>query len=216
MRTQTAIAATDDRFRGLVLAAVLACIAGMVDAIGFLRLGHIFVSYMSGNTTQFAVALGHGNTREAGGIAGLIGLFVLGAAIGQILARACGRWHLSAVLVLVALLLAVAAAAAASPPWMVVAMGAINATMHRAGNLGVSLTYVTGTLVKFGQGLGDFLVSPGRRWDWLAQAAPWFGIVAGAMAGGTLYSRIGGNTLWFAVAAAGLVALSAVFVPSPD
>jgi uncharacterized membrane protein YoaK (UPF0700 family) len=214
MKTQTTTDETGDTLRGLMLAAALAGVAGMVDAIGFLRLGHVFVSYMSGNTTQMAVALGRGDTSEASPIAGLIGLFVLGAAIGQVFARAFGRWHLSAVLVLVALLLALAAAAV--PPLMVLAMGAMNAAMHRAGNLGVSLTYVTGTLVKVGQGLGNFLVSPARRWDWLAQAAPWFGIVAGGVTAGALYGRIGGNTLWLAVAAAGLVALLPILVSSPQ
>ncbi len=36
-------------------------------------------------------------------------------------------------------------------------MGLLNAAMHRAGATGISLTYVTGALVKFGQGLGSLL-----------------------------------------------------------
>jgi uncharacterized membrane protein YoaK (UPF0700 family) len=172
---------------------------------------------MSGNTTQFAVALGRGETAQSGTIAVLIGLFVLGAAIGQVLAHAFGRWHMSAVLVLVAGLLALAAATATAPPPMVLAMGALNAAMHRAGNLGVSLTYVTGTLVKLGQGLGDLLVWRQRRWDWLAQAAPWIGIVVGGAAGGVLYVRIGGGgSLWVAAGAAALLALSSALISQPD
>jgi uncharacterized membrane protein YoaK (UPF0700 family) len=216
MKVSNAMRGTDDAARALVLAALLAAIAGMVDAIGFLRLGHVFVSYMSGNTTQFAVALGRGNVPEARAIAELIALFVLGAAIGQVLAHASGRWHLSAVLAFVAIVLVLAAAMATAPPLMVLAMGALNAAMHRAGNLGVSLTYVTGTLVKFGQGLGDFLVWRGRRLDWLAQATPWIGIVAGAATGGWLYSWIGGSALWFAAGAAALLLLSSAVVPQPD
>lgn len=43
-----------------MLAAGLALLAGYVDAIGFLRLGGLFVSFMSGNSTRLAVALvGH-------------------------------------------------------------------------------------------------------------------------------------------------------------
>jgi uncharacterized membrane protein YoaK (UPF0700 family) len=208
--------ATGDTIRGLALAGVLAGVAGMVDALGFLRLGHIFVSYMSGNTTQFAVALGRGDAAQSGTIAVLIGLFVLGAAIGQVLAHASGRWHMTVVLAFVAGLLALAAALATAPPLMVLAMGALNAAMHRAGNLGVSLTYVTGTLVKLGQGLGDFLVWRQRRWGWLAQAAPWIGIVAGGAAGGALYFRIGGGSLWLAAGAAGLLAVTSALVPLSD
>ena len=61
--------------RGLILAGFLAALAGMVDAIGYLRLGHLFVSFMSGNSTQLAVAVGGGDLTEAGVIAELIALF---------------------------------------------------------------------------------------------------------------------------------------------
>jgi uncharacterized membrane protein YoaK (UPF0700 family) len=87
-----------DQARGLMLAFLLAGLAGMVDAIGFLRLGHLFVSYMSGNSTQFAVALGRGRVTEAGSIVWLIALFVAGAAGGQMIAHFSGRWHLTCVL----------------------------------------------------------------------------------------------------------------------
>jgi uncharacterized membrane protein YoaK (UPF0700 family) len=208
-------------WRGLLLATFLAALAGMVDAVGFLRLGHVFVSYMSGNSTQFAVALGRGNADEASSIAELIGLFVVGAAMGQVLAHAAGRWHLTAVLGVVAMLLGVAAATVTAPPLMavapmVLAMGSLNAAMHRAGRLGVSLTYVTGTLVKLGQGLGDFLIWRKRSWDWLAQTAPWLGIVAGAAVAGALYSRIGGHVVWVAVGVACLLALFSAFIPEPE
>ena len=39
------------------LAACLAALAGYVDAIGFLKLGGLFVSFMSGNSTRLAVGL---------------------------------------------------------------------------------------------------------------------------------------------------------------
>ncbi len=50
-----------------------------------------------------------------------------------------------------------------APEPMVLAMGALNAAMHRAGKVAVSLTFVTGTLVRFGQGFGDFLAGRGSR-----------------------------------------------------
>ena len=165
-----------DQARGLMLACLLAGLAGMVDAIGFLRLGHLFVSYMSGNSTQFAVALGRGRVTEAGSILWLIALFVAGAAGGQMIAHFSGRWHLTCVLAMVAVLLAAAAVFGTAPEPMVVAMGALNASMHRAGKVAVSLTFVTGTLVKFGQGLGDFLTRRGAGWAWMEQAMPMGGV----------------------------------------
>ena len=202
--------------RGLMLASLLAGLAGMVDAIGFLRLGHLFVSYMSGNSTQFAVALGRGRVTEAGSILWLIALFVAGAAGGQMIVHFSARWHLTYVLAAVAALLAAAAVFGTAPEPMVLAMGALNASMHRAGNVAVSLTFVTGTLVKFGQGLGDFLMGHGAEWVWAEQALPWVGLIAGAIAAGAGYMRIGSAVIWVPVAAAGLLTLWSVVIPEPE
>src|SRR5499427_722044 len=116
--------------RGLMLAGFLAALAGMVDAIGYLRLGHLFVSFMSGNSTQLGVAVGGGDLTEVGVIAELIALFVLGAAAGQMFTGFAGKWHLAWALVAVAVLLAIAAGLATSPEPMVLAMGALSASMQ--------------------------------------------------------------------------------------
>jgi Protein of unknown function (DUF1275) len=47
--------------RGLVVATMLAALAGMVDVIGYPHLKGLFVSFMSGNSTQRAAALGRGD-----------------------------------------------------------------------------------------------------------------------------------------------------------
>jgi uncharacterized membrane protein YoaK (UPF0700 family) len=209
-------AARVDQARGLVLACFLAGLAGMVDGIGFLRLGHLFVSYMSGNSTQFAVALGRGRVTEAGSVLWLIVLFVAGATGGQMIAHFSGRWHLTCVLAVVALLLVAAAVSGTAPEPMVLAMGALNASMHRAGHVAVTLTFVTGTLVKFGQGLGDFLTGCGAGWTWVEQALPWVGLVVGATAAGSGYVRMGAAVIWIPVAAACLLTLWSVAIPEPE
>ena len=40
-----------------VLAGVFAFIAGFIDSVGFLYLGGVFLSFMSGNTTRSATAI---------------------------------------------------------------------------------------------------------------------------------------------------------------
>ncbi len=204
------------RRRGLLLAVLLAGLAGMVDAIGFMRLGHLFVSYMSGNSTQFAVAAGQGRFDDAGPIAVLIVLFVVGAAAGQLTAHAAGRRHLTAVLAEVAVLLAAAAIFDTAGGPMVLAMGALNAAMHRAGNIPVSLTFVTGTLVRFGQGLGDFLVGRANGSDWAQQALPWLGLIAGAILAAAAQMRIGSAITWVPVAAAGALFLWSLATQAPE
>ncbi len=51
------------------LAAALAALAGYVDAIGFVKLGGLFVSFMSGNTTRMAVGLAGGSAVAAVAVA---------------------------------------------------------------------------------------------------------------------------------------------------
>jgi uncharacterized membrane protein YoaK (UPF0700 family) len=195
---------------------LLAALAGFVDATGYLHLSGLFVSYMSGNSTQLAVALGQGDLGEAGTIAELVALFVFGAAAGQVLAGFAGKWHLTWVLIGVAIMLATAGALGTSPEPMVLAMGVLNAAMHRAGNIPVSLTFVTGVLVRFGQGLGDFVTRRTRGWSWLVQAIPWIGMITGATLGGAAYLRIGEAAIWVPVGFAGLVAAYSVTIPRPD
>jgi uncharacterized membrane protein YoaK (UPF0700 family) len=205
-----------ERRRGLLLALLLAGLAGMVDAIGYIRLGHLFVSYMSGNSTQFAVAVGGLRFAEAGQILVLIALFVVGAATGQMLAHLTGRRHLTAVLGIVAALLTISAVFDTAPLPMVVAMGALNAAMHRAGNVRVNLTFVTGTLVRFGQGLGDLLLGRTKGWDWVEQATPWLGLVAGATFAGAAHLRIGASVDWMPVALALALLVCSLFTPAPE
>jgi uncharacterized membrane protein YoaK (UPF0700 family) len=209
-------AARAERRRGLLLATLLAGLAGMVDAIGFIRLRHLFISYMSGNSTQFAVAVGRGHFAEAGSILILLALFVFGAAGGQLTAHATRRRHLTAVLAAVAVLLTAAAMFDTAPVPMVLAMGALNAAMHRAGNIPVSLTFVTGTLVRFGQGLGDFLAGRADGWSWAEQALPWAGIVAGAILAGAAHTRIGSAVAWLPVGAVCCLFVWSLAIPVPE
>jgi uncharacterized membrane protein YoaK (UPF0700 family) len=199
-----------------MLAGFLAALAGMVDAIGDLRLGHLFVSFMSGNSTQLAVTVGGGDLTEAGVIAELIALFVLGAAARQVLTSFAGKWHLTWALVAVAALLAIVAGLATSPEPMLLAMGALSASMQRAGRIAVSVTYVTGTLVKLGQGLGDFLTRRSTGWTCVVQASPWAGLIIGATVGGAAYMRMGGVVAWVPVLLACLLAVWSAIVPVPD
>jgi len=202
--------------RDLLLAGLLAALAGMVDVIGYLHLNGLFVSYMSGNSTQLAAALGQGNLAAAAIITKLVVLFVLGAAAGQVLAGFTGEWHMSWGLAAVAILLTIAGLSTTAPEPMVFAMGALNASMHRAGNVPVSLTFVTGVLVRFGQGLGDLLTRRSRDWQWLAQAVPWFGLIAGATVGSAAFARIGPAAIWTSVALAVFLLACSAAIRQPD
>jgi uncharacterized membrane protein YoaK (UPF0700 family) len=206
----------DAEARGLVLAGLLAGLAGMVDAIGYLHFSGLFISFMSGNSTQLAAALGQGQLAEAGTIAELIVLFVVGAAAGQVLAVVTGRSHMTWVLIGVAILLVIAAALETASQPMVFAMGALNTAMRRAGSIPISLTFVTGVLVRFGQGLGDFVTRRVTGWNWLAQGTPWLGLITGATIGSAVYMRMGEGAIWVPIGVAALLAAYSVAIPQPD
>lgn len=199
--------------RGVLLAATLSALAGYVDAVGFLTLGGFFVSFMSGNSTRMGVGLATGRWEEAVTAAGLIVLFVVGVVIGGTVARRMGETRRSAVLATEALLLLVGAALctaghrSAGMIAVVLAMGVENAVFQKQGDVGVGLTYMTGTLVRMGQRLTTALHG-GPRWDWVPFLALWSGLAAGGAVGAVGYLRFGVLALWPAVVV--VVALSLI------
>ena len=176
------------------LATGLALLAGYVDAIGFQHLGGYFVSFMSGNGTMLAVRIVSAEGRPSGAVsilALLLGLFVGGVMIGTLIRLASPRHGQVAVLMLVAMLLAVAAGGGGWPALaMVVAMGALNATFERDGEVSIGVTYMTGTLVKIGQHLARMIAGRGR-WAWVPYLALWVGCLLGAGLGAWLFPWCG-------------------------
>ncbi len=186
----------DDLSLGLVTVFLLSALAGAVDACGLTILKDLFVSFMSGNSTSFAVAIGQGDRARMVLIAPILVTFVAGAAGGTIIALIIGSRHLPVVVLSVALVLAVPIVApAATILAMTFAMGALNAAMNRAGAVSVSVTYVTGTLVKVGAGLGHLLCGKAKDWTWLEQGVPWLGLVAGGSAAAVGLARFGHWTI---------------------
>jgi uncharacterized membrane protein YoaK (UPF0700 family) len=201
----------DYRRRDVALAAGLSGVAGYVDAIGFLKLGGFFVSFMSGNSTRLGVGIATGQWAMVRTALTLIGLFVVGVVAGALVARKAGEGRRSVILALEAALLTTAATLisagldAAGVAAMVLAMGAENAVFQRNGDVGVGLTYMTGALVKIGQRIAAALTG-GDRWAWGPYALLWVGLSLGGALGAAAYLRFGVLALW---AAAGLVAILA-------
>jgi uncharacterized membrane protein YoaK (UPF0700 family) len=196
-----------DSRRNIVLACALSALAGYVDGIGFLHLGGLFVSFMSGNSTRMGVSLAQGNWLNAAEALGLIGLFVAGAAAGSLIVLGRGAHRQSRVLLAEASLLAAAAlcytfgfsnvAVAA----IVLAMGLENAVFQIDGGAGLGLTYITGALVKVGQ-LAAIALTGGPRWGWASNLLLWAALVAGSLCGALAYHWLNLAAIWFAAATA--------------
>ena len=97
-----------DSRRNVALACALSALAGYVDGIGFIHLGGLFVSFMSGNSTRMGVSLADGQGFEAAKALSLIALFVIGAAAGSVIVLGRGAHRQPWLLLAEALLLAAA------------------------------------------------------------------------------------------------------------
>jgi len=189
-----------------LLAYAIAAAAGFVDAAGFLAADRYFVSFMSGNTTRLGVELARGS--GAALIAALLlGGFIVGVAAGALVAERCGQRRKSAVLALSAGLLAMAGAGAAMGQPLaflgcaVLAMGAINNVFRKQGEVALGVTYMTGALVRVGEGLAA-LLNPrikGRK-SALPSLLLWASLSGGGLLGALAFLNLGGSAPWLATA----------------
>jgi uncharacterized membrane protein YoaK (UPF0700 family) len=199
-------------------AVALAALAGYVDAVGYISASGYFVSFMSGNTTRLGVALGT-DPALAWPPALLIAGFVIGVTSGALIAHRARRFAKPAVAGLVtALLLCGAAARMAEAPVvmlaaLVIAMGAINNTFQRGGEVAIGITYMTGALVRIGQSLAHHLSGQPDP-SWRSWASLWGGLLAGALLGAALQDRLPMGCLWIASAWSAAMIVVALNLPA--
>jgi uncharacterized membrane protein YoaK (UPF0700 family) len=143
----------------------LTCVAGLVDAISYLELGHVFTAMMTGNTVLLALAIGQGEVMAALRSILALAAFSAGAAVGaMVLVRGerGGEWPpvVTGALALEGVVLGVMGAmwhvTSAAPDTGIrlvvlialsgLAMGVQAAAVRHLGVPGVASTYITGTL----------------------------------------------------------------------
>jgi uncharacterized membrane protein YoaK (UPF0700 family) len=203
----------------LLFGLLLTALAGYVDALGFVRLGGFYASFMSGNTTQIGVTLGHGASSPAIIPLALIGMFLAGATLGSALSIAAPLgWQTPVVLGAEALFVSAALAAGLQMPdsvltsaLMALAMGAQNAVLGSGTVKGfrAGTTFVTGALFGFGQKLAAALMRTGEPYGWVGDATVWLALMGGALCGAAVYQAIEIYALILPAALAGLLALIA-------
>jgi uncharacterized membrane protein YoaK (UPF0700 family) len=187
------------------LALGLAGLAGLVDATGFVVAGGYFTSFMSGNTTRMGVELAERPLLALAPL-GLIAAFLAGVIGGALIGRRFAGHRKRVLLGLVAALLGLGTGLLAmglTIPFLgasAMAMGLANNVFARDGEVTVGVTYMTGALVRFGQGIAARLAReplPSTRGYGLL----WSALALGAAVGGALSLR---SPLQGAGAAAGL------------
>lgn len=173
------------------LAIALAFLAGQVDATGFIVAGGYFTSFMSGNTTRLGVELFDMDTLPWIPLI-LIGFFVTGVTAGSVVAARYQGWHKRILLAGIAGVLGMGASALSAEKEMLflalaaLAMGAANNVFSRDGEVTVGVTYMTGALVRTGQGLAARMM--GRSTAAMrGYPSLWLALSAGAVCGTGLY-----------------------------
>ncbi len=207
----------------LAIAVLLAVLAGYIDGIAFIYLGGYFVSFMSGNTTQSGVELAGVNLAAAGFGFAVIVAFVVGVMAGTAI-RSPRRDRSWLLLLAVTAITAVGAALASAAPvdpnavtgaallgvaptavCLALGMGAVNTVFSGRGGPSFGITYMTGALVKIGEGIVGALRG-GDRTGWLRYLALWLAIAVGAIGGAISYAAFGTAALWYAAIFAGAIA----------
>ena len=194
----SAFAATPQRPRLLLaFSVIMAALAGWVDAIGFVQFHGLFVSFMSGNSTQAAVAFVQRDFAQAIEFGRTIALFVMGVVVGELIAVVGGNRVRLLVLGCESVCLGLCALAARFQfgdiilsSLLAFAMGLQNAVLHKVGDINVGLTYVTGTLVQVGRNLASALRGEGGLRKASLLFGLWGGLVCGGLSGAAMLSAL--------------------------
>ncbi|MGB5076998.1 MAG: YoaK family protein [Sphingorhabdus sp.] len=202
--------------RERIMATSFAAMAGMVDAIGFMASGGFFLSFMSGNSTRLSIGLAEG-APYIFLVAALIASFVCGVIWGSLIGNGkdvAPSKRQAIILAGISILLFLAPVLAESG-WLLAAislaafcMGAENTLFERDGSVSFGLTYMTGALVKIGQGIATMLRG-GSRTAWLPYLFLWAGLIGGAVVGATVFATFDILALWLP---AGLAAAFAIII----
>jgi len=180
--------------RHLALGMLLTSAVGMIDAVGFIELGGLYTSFMSGNTTQ----LGAGVVSSVHGLlmpAGLIVLFVFGSFLGALIGGETERRRMIYVLLLVltglgltVMLNGMGVPASQAMLILAASAGAQNAILAPRGSVRLGTTFVTGTLFAVGQDLARAVRREAPAWRWAQHLLVWVALLVGALVGALAYS----------------------------
>ena len=203
---------------GVAYAGGLSAVAGFVDAVAYLHLGGYFVSFMSGNTTRASASLVNGSVEGTVLALGLILFFVVGVVASTFAFPGPRKGRRAKVLGTATAVLGLAAATpllgaeVIAPPLLAAAMGVVNTSYVKKGEVTIGLTYMTGTLVKIGQYFVAALKG-GEHSRWLKYLSLWAMISVGGVCGAIAYHVLGLPSLWIAT---GLMAIWTVLATRRD
>ena len=197
---------------------MLAVLAGVLGATAFTHSAGYFVTFMTGNAQRAVLGYFRGEVLVSVTAAVLLLCFVAGVVVASMCRRRFWAGHPHGPIVLTTLSLLAATALDVLdqgweenfldfPPIMLVVfgIGALNTSFVKDGEVSVPLSYVTGTLVKLGQGI-ERHIAGGKAADWLGYFLLFVSFVSGAAVGGGISVVVNGT--WMLVVASVMCALT--------
>jgi uncharacterized membrane protein YoaK (UPF0700 family) len=177
----------------------LAALAGLIGAVAFTHSSGYFVTFMTGNTERAVLGYFRDQPRLAVTATLLLAAFVAGVVVASLCRRHLWVAHPHGPTVLTALSLAAGTAVCVAMhgwsdmgdlsftpiPFVTFGIGALNTSFVKDGEVSIPLSYVTGTLVKMGQGI-ERHVRGGSAAAWLRYFLLYMSFIAGATIGGSI------------------------------
>ena len=198
-------------------AAALACVAGMVNVVGYLGFEHQAITHLTGTTSLLGAALAQGNLRSVLQLAGMLLAFMLGAVLSGLLIKdsvlQLGRRY-GVALAFEAMLLVLAVPLFeqgyfAGPLLAAVAIGLQNAMATTYSGAVIRTTHLSGMVTDLGLLLGQLLrgiVIERRRLAVCLTVIS--GFLIGSLIGALLFSWLQFRTLLVPAALTGVTALA--------
>ncbi len=184
---------------------VLAGLAGVLGATAFTHSAGYFVTFMTGNAQRAALGYFRGDVMLSVSAALLLVCFVAGVVVASVCRRHFWVAHPHGPTVLTTFSLVAAAALDIvigrwdqdqlefAPILLVVfGIGALNTSFVKDGEVSIPLSYVTGTLVRMGQGI-ERHIAGGKAADWLGYFLLFASFVLGATVGGCISLVVNGT-----------------------
>lgn len=195
---------------------VLAVLAGVLGATAYTHSEGYFVTFMTGNAQRAVLGYFRNDVALAVSAGVLILCFVAGVVAASMCRRRFWATHPHGPIVLTTFSLGGATVLDVidegwteanldfAPIMLVVfGVGALNTSFVKDGEVSVPLSYVTGTLVKMGQGI-ERHIAGGKAADWLGYFLLFASFVLGAAIGGCISLVVNGT--WMLVTATAVCA----------
>ena len=181
----------------LTQATIMTALAGFVDALGYTAMGHLYLSFMSGNSTQFGMAVADRDAHVVGWAGAVIATFVLGAFLGSLVHAAQERVAIPLVLACEFVCLVSAwslngiLAKNVALPLVALAMGMQNAIHKAIAGAATGKSFITGALFGIGDALARACLGRTRFAEAGANAVSWLAFVAGVTCGALAVGALG-------------------------